>query len=212
MYVCMHILSVCLSVCLSYVVEADGGEFTLIDKGGREIRIPLVANQMVIFRHDLINYTYAPTGRHLILQAWILDEPSEEKERMELLRHIDGPEEPQGERVNVMSIHTRYPGSGFEALAYWNMFNAASDCQISTPIQRWDLDIYYREEHTIGYSMSRHGGLMTQDEIELFDNSFFNISPEEAKVMAPLQRISLEVVFIFPSAARKSVSHEQVTH
>ena len=35
----------------------------------------------------------------------------------EALQIIDGPDEPQGRRNNVMGVHTRYPGLGFQVQA-----------------------------------------------------------------------------------------------
>eukprot|EP00448_Togula_jolla_P017775 CAMPEP_0170583490 /NCGR_PEP_ID=MMETSP0224-20130122/8164_1 /TAXON_ID=285029 /ORGANISM="Togula jolla, Strain CCCM 725" /LENGTH=798 /DNA_ID=CAMNT_0010906823 /DNA_START=33 /DNA_END=2430 /DNA_ORIENTATION=+ len=180
-------------LCMIYVLESAGGTLTLCPKIEPEVTIPLVKNRILIFRHDLMSFSYSPSGRHVALQSWILDMPLEMREREEALRVIDGPPEPLGDRVNVMGIQTRYPGLSNNLDNFWNMLTAGSDTQVEVPITRWDLDIYYRAEHTLGFSMTKHSGLLSQEEVECFDNSFFGISAQEAEVMAPLQRIVLEV-------------------
>lgn len=179
-------------LCMLYMINSEGGELTLHKDDG-DVVIPVTANKVVLFRHDLMGYTYRPKGESLAMQAWLLDVPDEVEQREDALRVITGPPEPPGRRVNIMGVQTRYPGLGADFDKYWNMLVAGADTQIQVPIQRWDIDVYYRAEHTIGFSMTCHGAHMTQDEVELFDNEFFGISAEEVQVMAPLQRIALEV-------------------
>mmetsp|Transcript_129494 Transcript_129494/g.276181 ORF Transcript_129494/g.276181 Transcript_129494/m.276181 type:complete len:818 (+) Transcript_129494:116-2569(+) len=186
-------------LCVMYVMEAEGGGLQLIPNAEaydlNEVTIPLSKNKMIVFRCDEMGmeHSYKPVGKNLIMQTWVLDEPPDIKEQEEALRIIDGPPEPEGQRNNVMAVQTRYPGCGYEPYAYWNMLVTGSDTQIQVPTMRWDIDIYYRKEHTIGFSMTCHGAMIQQVEIETFDNKFFGISAEEAETMAPYQRICLEV-------------------
>jgi len=187
-------------LCIMYFVNAEGGgtvklvpNYEAYDLN--ETEIPIQKNKVLIFRCDEMgfSFSYKPSGKNLVLTSWVLDTPAEVVEQEEALRVIDGPEEPPGRRNNVMSAHTRYPGCGFEPYAYWNMFTAGSDAEVVVPIFRWDIDIYYRKEHTIGFSMTCHGAIVQQVEIETFDNAFFGITDHEASFMAPHQRCCLEV-------------------
>jgi len=186
-------------LCILYVVDSEGGELALTPAPEayefNEATLPLVGNKIVVFRCDALGltHTYRPSGRNLAFSTWVLDVPSYVKEREESLRVIDGPQEPQGQRNNVMAIHTRYPGCGFEPLAYWTMLTAGSDTQVCVPSVRWDVDVYYRSEHTIGFSMTCHGAMMQNAEVQQFDNKFFGIEAEEAELIAPYMRIMLEV-------------------
>jgi len=186
-------------LCMFYMVDNGGGELHLSPKGAAydydETSIPLSKNKLVIFRCDNLgmNYQYKPLGENLALQTWVLDVPTDVQEMEDQLRIIDGPEEPRGPRNNVMAVQTRYPGCGFSPDAFWNMFFSGTDAQVQVPVLRWDIDVYYRAEHTVGFSMSCHGGLMQQDYLECFDNNFFGISEDEAQSMAPYQRCLLEV-------------------
>jgi len=49
------------------------------------------------------------------------------------------------------------------------------------------------KEHTIGFSMTCHGAMIQQAEVEQFDNVFFGISAEETELLAPYMRCSMEV-------------------
>eukprot|EP00439_Symbiodinium_sp_Y106_P069397 s1303_g11.t3 len=182
-----------------FLIDNDGGELELFPNPTgydyNEVTLPLSKNKLIVFRCDALglNYSYRPKGKHMALQSWVLDVPSAWKDKEEALRILDGPEEPEGRRNNVMGVCTRYPGLGFEVQAYWNMLAAGTDTEVKIPIQRWDTDIYYRAEHTIGFSMTCHGANLQQSEIEMFDNQFFGIDKREAIEMAPYMRVMLEV-------------------
>eukprot|EP00440_Ansanella_granifera_P018190 gb/GFBE01019755.1/.p1 GENE.gb/GFBE01019755.1/~~gb/GFBE01019755.1/.p1 ORF type:complete len:824 (+),score=200.14 gb/GFBE01019755.1/:1-2472(+) len=186
-------------VCVLYLVDNEGGELEFFPNPTgydyNEATIPLSKNKIVVFRCDSLglNYSYRPQGKNIAVQSWIVDVPAAMKEKEEALRIIDGPEEPGGTRNNIMGVHTRYPGLGFNPQAFWNMLAAGGDTEVKVPLQRWDTDIYYRAEHTIGFSMTCHGATLQQSEIELFDNQFFGIDAKEAQVMAPYMRVMLEV-------------------
>eukprot|EP00438_Fugacium_kawagutii_P008910 Skav215718 [mRNA] locus=scaffold2573:548558:565726:- [translate_table: standard] len=178
-------------LCVIFLVDNEGGELDLFPNPTgydyNEVTLPLTKGKIVVFRCDALglNYSYRPKGKNLAVLSWVLDIPSTWKEKEEALRIIDGPAEPEGKRNNIMGVHTRYPGLGFQV-------------QVKVPLQRWDTEIYYRHsnvgaEHTIGFSMTCHGATLQQSEIELFDNQFFGIDKKEAMEMAPYMRCMLEV-------------------
>lgn len=186
-------------LCVMFLVDNEGGELELFPNPTgydyNEVTLPLTKGKIIVFRCDALglNYSYRPKGKNLSVMSWVLDIPSTWKEKEEALRIIDGPAEPEGKRNNIMGVHTRYPGLGFQVQAYWNMLVAGGDTQVKVPLQRWDTEIYYRAEHTIGFSMTCHGATLQQSEIELFDNQFFGIDAKEAQEMAPYMRCMLEV-------------------
>jgi len=134
----------CKKLCMLYLIDAEGGVLILhSDSGDVEIELTPNQNKLVIFREDQMSYTYEPIGKHVAVQSWILDKPIQQKLKEESLRVIDGPEEPAGERINVMSLTGRYPGKGFDGDSFWNMLSSGGDTQIHVPLMRWDTDIYY---------------------------------------------------------------------
>lgn len=186
-------------LCMLYIVEAEGGELVFEPyPEAYELSmatIPLQSNKMIIFRCDGLglSYSYKPTGRNLCLQTWVLDPPPALREKEEELRHLNGPEEPEGRRNNVMSIVTRLPGQSINPLSYVNFLAGGGDGQLVVPVSRWDIDVYYRAEHTIGYSMTCHGSMIQDKDLSTFDNQFFGIPQNEAIIMAPYQRVLLEI-------------------
>lgn len=186
-------------LCMIYLVDNEGGDLVLTPNDEayeyNDARIPLSKNKLVIFRCDAMghSYTYAPEGRNLSLTAWVLDMPHSEKTDEEKLRVLDGPEEPMGTRTNVMALHPRYPGNVYCKEAFWNVFAGGCDTETRVPIVRWDPDLYYRREMQPGFSCTCHGGLMSETDIAMFDNCFFGISEQEAKLMDPYHRLILEV-------------------
>mmetsp|Transcript_41963 Transcript_41963/g.96325 ORF Transcript_41963/g.96325 Transcript_41963/m.96325 type:complete len:807 (-) Transcript_41963:33-2453(-) len=183
-------------LCMMHFLEVEGGSMILTPKGRAEYmdtNLPVKPNRLLVFRCDDFVPTYMPKGKSVVLQSWLLDAPQEEK-RLELKqREIQGPQEPFGEITHVLSLATRYAGMSYQPLGYSTMFMTGSDCEMQVPLLRWDIEIYYREEHTIGFSMTKHGAMMDDATIAAFDNKFFNIPESEAQRMAPHQRIVLEV-------------------
>jgi acyl transferase domain-containing protein len=52
------------------------------------------------------------------------------------------------------------------------------------------------QKHSIDeYQMNVRGGHFLKEDIGLFDTSFFNISPNEAKAIDPQQRLQLESAY-----------------
>mmetsp|Transcript_64090 Transcript_64090/g.111752 ORF Transcript_64090/g.111752 Transcript_64090/m.111752 type:complete len:814 (+) Transcript_64090:57-2498(+) len=181
-------------ICMIYLIDAEGGSLTLHAENG-DIVIPLEPNlsKIVVFREDQMSYSYAPTGRFLTLQAWLTDEPVTYKDQLEEFRTIDGPEEPQGERVCIMSVQPRYPGFANTPENTFLIYGTGLDGHQEMPKARWDIDVYYRKEHTPGFSMTRHGAMMSMDELVQFDNKFFGIESEYAYKIPPKDRIAMEI-------------------
>lgn len=74
---------------------------------------------------------------------------------------------------------------------FWELLVSGRDSIGTIPSNRWDIDAYYDPDRTLpNKSISKWGGfLKNADE---FDPLFFNISPGDAEVMDPQQRLFLE--------------------
>jgi acyl transferase domain-containing protein/enoyl-CoA hydratase/carnithine racemase len=95
------------------------------------------------------------------------------------------------EKIAIIGMSCRYPMSE-NADALWQNLKAGRDCVSEVPPERWgDPAAWHhpdpRHPHT---SYSRWAGLL--DRIDTFDALFFGISPAEAELMDPQQRIFLE--------------------
>lgn len=77
---------------------------------------------------------------------------------------------------------------------FWKHLEACDDLIDEVPADRWNWEEYYgdplKEDNKTN---SKWGGFM--QEVDKFDAAFFSISPHEAELMDPQQRIFLEVVW-----------------
>ena len=97
----------------------------------------------------------------------------------------------QCEDIAVIGMSCRFPKSK-NVEEFWDILKSGHDCIIEVPEDRWqEFDHWYHpdpnNQHT---SYSKWGGFI--DDIDKFDPLFFNISPSEAELMDPQQRIFLE--------------------
>ncbi|MBA2649829.1 MAG: SDR family NAD(P)-dependent oxidoreductase [Legionella sp.] len=95
--------------------------------------------------------------------------------------------------VAIIGMAGRYPMANNPA-ELWNNLKAAKDCVIEIPRERWDYNQYYNpDKKKPGISYSKWGGFI--EDFDKFDPLFFNISPREAELMDPQERLFLEVAW-----------------
>ncbi|NHA02806.1 amino acid adenylation domain-containing protein [Mucilaginibacter sp. HC2] len=95
--------------------------------------------------------------------------------------------------IAIIGISGRYPGAN-NLNEFWENLKAGKDCITTIPGERWNADeIYSLEKGQPGKSYSKWGGFM--DDIDKFDPLFFNISPREAELMDPQERLFLQTVW-----------------
>ncbi|MCB1741758.1 MAG: SDR family NAD(P)-dependent oxidoreductase [Gammaproteobacteria bacterium] len=93
----------------------------------------------------------------------------------------------------VVGLSCRYPG-GDGPEGFWRMLDEGRDCITEVPAERWSAtDFYDVDPDAPGKMNTRQGGFLSG--IDLFDASFFDISPREARSLDPQQRILLEVAW-----------------
>ncbi|GGQ48396.1 SDR family NAD(P)-dependent oxidoreductase [Streptomyces mutabilis] len=92
--------------------------------------------------------------------------------------------------IAIVGLAGRYPQAD-DIEAYWANLRAGRDCVTEIPDDRWDPSPYYapepgRQDRTY----AKWGGFLA--DADRFDPQFFNISPSEAEIMDPQERIFLE--------------------
>ena len=93
--------------------------------------------------------------------------------------------------IAIIGVACRLPGKSETPEDFWNLLVEARDGVIDEPNSRFDVDTFLstdRGEQGKAYTLAT--GLV--EGIEDFDASFFSISPREAKVLEPQQRMALE--------------------
>ncbi|MDP4180286.1 MAG: SDR family NAD(P)-dependent oxidoreductase, partial [Bacillota bacterium] len=92
--------------------------------------------------------------------------------------------------VAIVGIACRFPGAN-NYDEFWRNLECGVDSVREVPPERWSAEEYYsRNIDEPNKSNSKWFGVV--DNIDQFDNGFFNISPREAKNMDPQQRILME--------------------
>ena len=90
--------------------------------------------------------------------------------------------EPPARDIAVVGMAGRF-GSAPDLESYWRMLEAGDNCLVEMPSRRWPTMAGKR----------RHGGFLPDE--DRFDSLFFRISPTEAAMMDPQQRLFLETAF-----------------
>ncbi|WGF87503.1 SDR family NAD(P)-dependent oxidoreductase [Marinivivus vitaminiproducens] len=91
-------------------------------------------------------------------------------------------DDPQGQTVAVIGMAGRF-GSAPDLDAYWRLIEAGDSCLAEMPDRRWPQVPGRR----------RRGGFLPDE--DRFDPLFFRISPTEAALMDPQQRLFLETAY-----------------
>ena len=95
--------------------------------------------------------------------------------------------------IAIIGVAGRYPDAK-NINEFWNNLKAGKDSIKEIPRERWDNSFYYNEDkNTIGKTYSKWGGFI--DDVDKFDPLFFNISPKEAEIIDPQERLFLECVY-----------------
>ncbi len=97
------------------------------------------------------------------------------------------------EGVAIIGMSGRFPGSP-DLITFWKNLEANKDLITEIPQERWDWQEYWGDSaKEANKTKARWGGFI--EDMDKFDPLFFNISPREAKLMDPQQRIFLQCVW-----------------
>ncbi len=92
--------------------------------------------------------------------------------------------------IAIIGISCRFPDADNYKKFWANLLNGRNSIK-EIPKSRWDIDEYYSSDiEKPNKTISKWCG--TIDNIDKFDNQFFNISPKEVAAMDPQQLILLE--------------------
>ncbi len=92
--------------------------------------------------------------------------------------------------VAIIGVSGRYPMAA-DTGEFWQRLVTGTHCITEVPADRWDWRRYHSDKPGVhGKIYSRWGGFI--DQHDRFDPLFFQISPREARLMDPQERIFLE--------------------
>jgi acyl transferase domain-containing protein/acyl carrier protein/cyclopropane fatty-acyl-phospholipid synthase-like methyltransferase len=96
------------------------------------------------------------------------------------------------EPIAIIAIAGRYPGAR-ELHQLWDNLKEGRDLITEVPAARWDAGRYYNTTSEPGKSRCQWGGFLSQ--VDQFDPLFFDRSPREAALLAPEERLFLEITW-----------------
>ena len=156
-----------------------------------EMLIPLTSNRLIVFRHDLMKHSYRPAGDSLVIQTWLMSEPFAPDPLGERIVILSA--EIQGERLHIISLMTRLPGNSFGPLALLNVYAGGTDTVTRVPVERFCTT--WRTSMKLWAWVSRTPATVRsvrKMRSTTFDNVFFRIGEDEARLVSPSQRVLLE--------------------
>ncbi|MGL6236026.1 MAG: polyketide synthase Pks13 [Segniliparus sp.] len=95
--------------------------------------------------------------------------------------------------VAVVGVSTRFPGGASSPAEMWDLLLEGRDATSERPEDRWDE---FTSEPRIADMLSKiptRGGYL--DDVKSFDCEFFSISPTEAVMIDPQQRLAMELTW-----------------
>lgn len=97
------------------------------------------------------------------------------------------------EDIAIIGVAGRYPGAETPE-EFWENLKSGKDSITEIPSDRWALDSFFDpDKEKSGRSYNKWGGFI--DDVDKFDPLFFNISPREAELMDPQERLFLETAW-----------------
>ena len=127
--------------------------------------------------------------QQIMIQANFEDAESKKTSEIE-----DSLKEKAAEPIAIIGLGCRFPGHSKTPEQFWELLKNGIDGISDIPADRFDIDDYYDPEPGKPNKIITKKGAFI-DDIDLFDPSFFGISPIEAAVMDPQQRLLLHVTW-----------------
>jgi len=114
-------------------------------------------------------------------------------------REMDAPaapapaELPRSTDIAVIAVAGRYPGAD-TIEEFWDLLQEGRDCVTEVPPERWIADaIFSPEKGKAGTAYCKWGGFLSA--VDRFDAGFFGVSPRDAALMDPQERLFLQAVW-----------------
>jgi acyl transferase domain-containing protein/SAM-dependent methyltransferase/acyl carrier protein len=110
------------------------------------------------------------------------------------LAEVEAASATQRHPIAIVGAGMRFPGGVVDAGSFWDLLAAGRDGITEIPRDRWDWRLYFnRNQDAPGAMNSIRGGFL--DGVDTFDADFFGLSPREAAMLDPQQRLLHEVAW-----------------
>lgn len=128
---------------------------------------------------------YSARSRFIRKEQAVDTEPAEQRERKSSV--------PAQEGIAIIGLSGRYPMAD-DLQQFWENLKSGLDCITEIPADRWNHGQWFDpDKNKEGSVYTKWGGFL--EGVESFDPLFFQISPKEAELMDPQERLFLETVW-----------------
>lgn len=95
--------------------------------------------------------------------------------------------------IAIVGLSGSYPQAR-DIATFWKVLKEGKNCITEVPSDRWDHNQYFdAEKNKTGKTYGRWGGFI--EGVDEFDPLFFGITPKEAEIMDPQERLFLQCVY-----------------
>lgn len=95
--------------------------------------------------------------------------------------------------IAIVGVSGKYPQAD-NLDAFWKNLCQGKDCVTEIPESRWNYNLYFdADKGKTGKTYSKWGGFLNS--VDHFDPLFFNISPKEAELIDPQERLFLQCAY-----------------
>jgi len=186
---------------VSLEVNDDTEEASALPRKQEFVEINGEPNTILIFRTGCFRYECRCETEVLTLSATLLEHTEAltlqdftAADAAALMAGGSGPPGPDGKQVVVVNQATRLMCCWDEVEGYRAGIFGSCDGGVEIPILRWDVNLYYNPDDATrqpGQAFLKHQSYV--EGLELFDNKYFEVTANDARVMDPMQRHVLEV-------------------
>ncbi|KAM9965235.1 hypothetical protein ACTFIW_005045 [Dictyostelium discoideum] len=92
--------------------------------------------------------------------------------------------------IAIIGMGFRFPGGGNNPDQFWNQLSNKMDGISKIPPEKWSRSFYEQK-----YINNEYGGVLKDEEWKNFDPLFFGISPKEAPIIDPQQRLLMTTLW-----------------
>ncbi len=146
-----------------------------------------------------VGSTSAPSGevsveaaRSATPMASSLDSKAIEEQLTDTVNKAANIDAEASEPVAIIGCSGRFPQAA-DLTEFWRNLKQGKNSITEVPEQRWDYEDYYDSSKRKGKSYTKWGGFL--DGYDEFDPLFFNITPNQAQMMDPQQRVFLQTAW-----------------
>jgi len=112
--------------------------------------------------------------------------------KVDLPKPVAPEHRPEITDIAIIGVDGRYPGAN-NMDEFWQVLKEGRDCIRDVPAGRFDYSAFFDKDPEQDKIYTTQGGFI--DDVDKFDPMFFNISPREAELIDPQERLFLEVVW-----------------